>query len=128
MSLEGKTLNNICNTVHAIMQNASAGLRIPEAHKAQIVRKKISVFTYGLITELLKQDHSLDAGNVDLAYIQYLVIGGLQQKQAATVVNRTRDEFLNSAFGEECLQTASAVIIEWKSGNKDIKPYLEALL
>ncbi len=128
MSPENKNLHNVCNTVHTIMQLASKGLLIPAEHEARVVRKKISVFTYGLITELSKQDNSKDNIDVDLAYAEYLKMGGLDEEQAATVVKRTRDEFSDREFGEKCLHAAKNVIAQWKMGNKEIKPYLEALL
>jgi len=128
MPSDNEKLHDICNTVHTIMQLASKGLLIPVEHEARVVRKKISVFTYGLITELSKQEYVNNKLDVDVAYTEYLKMGGLNKEQAAIVAKRTRDEFSDREFGQKCLHAAENVFAQWKLGNKDIKPYLEALL
>ena len=54
----------------------------------------ISVFTYSIIKELAKHQ---DVHEDDI-YLRYLMGGGLNAEQANTIVNRTRDEFIQREF------------------------------
>ncbi len=114
----------MCNKVHSIMQDATKDLPIPDPNKARDSRKKISVFTYGVISELTAT-HKVYK---DKVYEKYLIMGGLSHDQADSIVRRTRDEFAQQEFGEKCLSSGRKAVIQWQSGDKNIKSLLEALL
>ena len=120
---EAKVLE-LCNTVHEILQHATKNLPIPDSQQTRDVRKKISVFTYGVIIELATENKL----NQDIVYANYLMMGGLSSKQSNTIVARTRDEFTQREFGEQCILSAKKVVTQWKSGNKNIGSLLEVLL
>ena len=46
-------VEKLCNVVHSIMQDATNNLPIPKPENTRLVRKKISVFTYGIIRKLV---------------------------------------------------------------------------
>ncbi len=117
-------LEQICSKVHEIMLAVTKGLPIPDKNKARDVRKKISVFTYGVVKEL-SADHSVHADDV---YLRYLMGGGLNAEQAHIIVDRTRDEFTQREFGQECMQLAKDVTHKWQDGNKDIEDALRKLI
>ena len=121
MSSTNEEIQSICNTVHTIMQCATKELLIPAEKEARVVRKKISVFTYGLIAGLSMSDK-------DKVFKQYLVMGGLNTEQAEIIVNRTRDEFAKREFGEKCLRTGKDVAVKWLSGDKNIQSLVEEML
>ena len=87
-------------------------------------RKKLSVFTYGIISVLAAQN-KLDK---DKVYERYLIMGGLNVNQADAIVSRTRDEFVKREFGEKCLTSGKHAVNQWISGDKNIQPLVEALL
>lgn len=117
-------IGELCNKVHSIMQDATKDLPIPPPNKARDSRKKISVFTYGVISELTAKC----AVQKDEVYQKYLIMGGLSLDQAVTIVKQTRDEFAKQEFSEKCLRMGREAVTHWQSGDKNIKPLLEALL
>ena len=124
MTEDDQRMIELCNTVHDVMQDATKDLPIPTPENTRDARKKISVFTYGVISELCIQDQL----NKDEVYVKYLMLGGLNLDQANTIVGRTRDEFSKREFGATCLQAGKNATIQWLSGNKDIQPFVEAFL
>lgn len=114
----------LCNKVHSIIQDATKDLPIPDPNKARDSRKKLSVFTYGVISELT----ATRTVHKDEVYQKYLIMGGLSVDQAVTIVKQTRDEFAKQEFSEKCLKTGREAVIHWQSGDKNIKQLLEALL
>ncbi len=114
----------ICNAVYGIMQIVTHDLPIPSSEKTRNIRKKISVFTYGIIIELTKEL----GVNEDSVYAKYLLMGGLNSEQADKIVARTRDEFCVYEFGDDCLKAANNVVNQWKAGDKDLQKYLIRLL
>lgn len=124
MSESNQKVLEICNTAHSIMQHATQGLPIPVPEKTRDTRKKISVFTYGVIVELCK-NNSL---NEETVYAHYLKMGGLTTEQANTVVTRTRDEFIKREFGGDCLKAATHVVHQWQTGDRNIQSVVKALL
>ena len=99
-------------------------LPIPAPEKTRDARKKISVFTYGIIVELSKNT----ALNEDVVYAHYLRMGGLNSEQANTIVTRTREEFIKREFGEDCLQVATHVVQKWQVGDKNFQSWVKQLL
>ena len=80
MSDEDQEIIEICNTVHSIMQSATHDLPIPDPKKTRDIRKKISVFTYGVIIELTEKNNTE----------KYMVV-------------TTTDEAINSSWTRETL-------------------------
>lgn len=117
-------LEEFCSQTHKIIQVATENLPVPAEDKARDIRKMMSVFTYSLIKELSSDS---DVHEDDI-YLRYLMGGGLNAKQAKTVVDRTRDEFTQREFGKECLQAGKEVVAKWNTGDKDIQPFLHNLL
>ncbi|MFK7815763.1 MAG: hypothetical protein AB8B92_05455 [Gammaproteobacteria bacterium] len=117
-------LEELCSQTHEILQVATQDFPVPAEEKARDIRKMMSVFTYSLIQEL----SSGTGVHEDDIYLRYLMGGGLNAKQAKTVVDRTRDEFTQREFGNECLQAGKEVVIKWQTGDKDIQSYLHNLL
>lgn len=117
-------LEELCSQTHEILQVATEDLPVPAKEKARDIRKMVSVFTYSLIKEL-SSDTEVHEDDI---YLRYLMGGGLNTKQAKAVVDRTRDEFTQREFGNECLQAGKEVVKKWKTGDKDIQPYLHNLL
>ncbi len=124
MSVDKQQIDLLCNEVHSIMMHATENLSVPDPKLARDIRKKISVFTYGIVSELADK-FKID---VDLAYEKYLMLGGLNTEQAKIIVKRTRDEFLLREYGENCMLTGRKVVRQWNSGNKNIQALIEALL
>ena len=118
------TLEEICSKTHDILQVATKDLPIPDQSKVRDVRKMISVFTYSIIKELAKDQEAHE----DDIYLRYLMGGGLTAEQARTIVNRTRDEFTQREFGDNCTQAGKTVVAKWQAGNKAIHGYLHDLL
>lgn len=114
----------LCNEVHSIMQNATKDLPIPAPNKARDSRKKISVFMYGVISELTATQKI----EKDEVYQKYLIMGGLSVDQAVTIVKQTRDVFAKQEFSEKWLRAGREAVIHWQSSDKNIKPLIEALL
>lgn len=118
------TLEELCSQTHEILQAATESLPVPAQEKARDVRKMMSVFTYSVIKELSSKTEVHE----DDIYLRYLMGGGLNAKQANTVVGRTRDEFIDREFGAECLLAGKEVVAKWRTGDKDIQAYLHNLL
>lgn len=117
-------LEKLCNTVHALMQDATTNLSIPSPEKARTARKKIAVFTYSIVREIAEE-----AGvNCEKLYEQYLLMGGLTQEQASIISRRTQEEFIFREFGEECIQAGKTAFHQWQSGDKDISPLIKGLI
>jgi len=121
---EHQKILELCNHVHSIMQDATRGLPIPDPQNARDARKKLSVFTYGVIHELT-ENIELD---IDEVYGKYLMMGGLNSNQANSIVKRTRDEFTKREFGEECLAVGKDVANKWLAGDKNIQSHMKNLL
>lgn len=118
------TLEELCSQTHEILQVATQDLPVPAQEKTRDVRKMVSVFTYSLIKEL---SSGTDVHEDDV-YLRYLMGGGLNTKQAKTVVDRTRDEFTEREFGAVCLHAGKKVVTKWLAGDKNIQSYLHNLL
>ena len=124
MSDDDQEILEICNTVHSIMQSATQDLPIPDPKKTRDIRKKISVFTYGVIIELTEKN-TLNKDNI---YRKYLMMGGLSNEQAKTIVTRTRDEFTQREFGADCLSAAHKAVNQWLAGDKNVQELVVKLL
>ena len=124
MSIDPNQIDLLCNEVHSIMMGATKDLPVPNPKNAKDIRKKISVFTYGVISQLTDQ-LKIDK---DKVYEKYLRMGGLSAEQAGTIVKRTRDEFLKREFGEICMESGKTAVRQWRSGDKNIQSLVEALL
>ena len=118
------SLEDICSNTHEILQVATKDLPIPDQSRVRDVRKMISVFTYSIIRELANEQ---DVHEDDI-YLRYLMGGGLSSNQAQTIVNRTRDEFLQREFGDDCIQAGKDVVNQWRAGDKAIQSNLHDLL
>ncbi len=118
------TLEELCSQTHKIFQVATQDLPVPTQEKARDTRKMVSVFTYSLI----KQLSSGTEVHEDDVYLRYLMGGGLNAKQAKTVVDRTRDEFSKREFAKECIQAGKDVVNKWLVDDKNIQSYLHNLL
>jgi len=117
-------LEELCSKTHDILQVATKDLPIPAEEKARDVRKMISVFTYSLIKEL---STDLDVHEDDI-YLRYLMGGGLSAEQGRNIINRTRDEFAQRAFGKACMQASKDVVSKWSAGDKNIQSILKRVL
>ncbi len=117
-------LEQFCSQTHEILLAATKDLPIPDKDKVRDVRKIISVFTYSVVKEL-SAGHDVHADDI---YLRYLMGGGLNAEQARVIVDRTRDEFTQREFGQDCMLLAKDVIHKWQSGDKDIKDGLHKLL
>ena len=117
-------IDKLCNEVHTIMIDASKNISVPDSRNARDIRKKISVFTYGVITQLTE---NLEV-DIDQVYEKYLTMGGLNRDQAQIIVKRTRDEFSKYDFGNQCMEFGRSAVRQWKSGEKNIQSIIEALL
>ncbi len=106
----------IAEKVHAIMQAVTKNLTIPDTKQASFVRKKISVFSYGIFVQLAEEANQ----DCDQAYSYYLTMGGLDKSQAATIVKRTRDEFSQMEFGEASMELGKAAAKMWNSDDTDL--------
>ncbi|MGI9227569.1 MAG: hypothetical protein ACR2PU_02140 [Gammaproteobacteria bacterium] len=124
MSSDPNKIDLLCNEVHSIMMGATKDLPVPNPKNARDIRKKISVFTYGVISQLADQAEI----DKDQVYEKYLVMGGLSTEQASIIVKRTRDEFLKREFGENCMESGKTAVRQWRSGDKNIQSIVEALL
>ena len=124
MSSDPNKIDLLCNEVHSIMMSATKDLPVPNPKYARDIRKKISVFTYGVISQLTDQAEI----DKDQVYEKYLVMGGLSTKQASIIVKRTRNEFLKREFGENCMESGKTAVRQWRSGDKNIQSIVEALL
>jgi len=124
MSSDQKQIDLLCNEVHSIMMGATKDLSVPDPKNARDIRKKISVFTYGVISQLTDQSEI----DKDQVYEKYLIMGGLSAEQADTIVKRTRDEFSKREFGEKCMESGKTAVSQWRSGDKNIQLIVEALL
>jgi len=117
-------LEELCSKTHEIFQVATEKLPIPTQEKTRDVRKMISVFTYSLIKELSTGTEVHE----DDIYLRYLMGGGLSADQARTIVDRTRDEFSKSKYGEKCLKAGKQAVSKWLAGDKNIQPVLIEVL
>lgn len=124
MLIDPNQIDLLCNEVHSIMMDATKDLPVPDPKYARDIRKKISVFTYGVISQLTDQS-KIDK---DKVYEKYLVMGGLSAETAGTIVKRTRDEFLEREFGKNCMESGKTAVRQWKTGDKNIQSIVEALL
>ena len=121
---EGKETLELCNTVQKIMRDATRDLPIPAPNKSRAARKRISVFTYGVISKLSVQSKL----NKDDVYREYLMMGGLNTEQANIIVRRTRDEFTQQEFGKKCFTSGEDAVKKWVSGDKKIQSLVAAFL
>lgn len=117
-------LEKICSQTHDILQAATQDLPIPEEEKVRDVRKMMSVFTYSVIKEL-SVVHDVHEDDI---YLRYLMGGGLSAAQARIIVDRTRDEFSQREFGQDCLKIGKDIAHKWLNGDKNIRDALHALL
>lgn len=124
MSINNITIEKICDEAHEILLVATSNFSVPSEKQARDVRKKISVFTYGVIDGLASNSEF----HKDEIYEKYLIRGGLSIEQAKIIVNSTRDEFSVRDYGNKLLQLGRDSANQWSSGNKNIKLSSEVLL
>ena len=87
-----------CDNVHAYIVAATKNIDPESIKDARLVRKKVSVFTYGVCSALAEQ-----AGiDIDELYYRYLLKGGLTSHQARVVVERTSLEFIKKDYAKGC--------------------------
>ena len=93
-----KNLTKMCDEVHAVVEKATLNLTPPRDEQAALVRKKMSVFTFGICSVIAQRE---EADSEEL-YYRYLLKGGLRSHQARIVVERTRLEFMQNDYGRDC--------------------------
>ena len=93
-----KNFNEMCDEVHALVDLATRNITPPKDDQAALVRKKMSVFTFGICSVIAERER---VDNEEL-YYQFLLKGGLHSHQARVVVERTRLEFMQNDYGENC--------------------------
>ena len=87
-----------CDNVHAFIVTATKNIDPESIQDARLVRKKVSVFTYGVCSAVAEQ-----AGiDKDELYYRYLLKGGLATHQARVVVERTSLEFIKKDYAKGC--------------------------
>ena len=93
--------------VHAYIQQATRDI-VPPAHRGvALVRKKMSVFTFG-ICQAVAVRASADCEEL---YYQCLLKGGLERHAARVVVERTCLEFMRKEYGEPCFNAGKQFVI-----------------
>ena len=95
---KARNLDGLCDEVHAVIQQATQNVSPPEEKQAALVRKKMSVFTFGVCSVVAKRE-TVDSEEL---YYRYLLKGGLHSHQARIIVERTRLEFIQKEYGENC--------------------------
>ena len=101
-----------CDNVHAYIVSATKDINPGKIKDARLVRKKVSVFTYG-VCSAVAEGASLDK---DELYFRYLLKGGLASHQARVVVERTSLEFIKKDYAKGCFDAGYQNVMKNGSG------------
>ena len=113
-----------CDNVHAYIVSATKDINPGNIKDARLVRKKVSVFTYGVCSALAEQA-SIDK---DELYYRYLLKGGLTSHQARVVVERTSLEFIKKDYATGCFDAGYQNVMDNEPDNKINSQKLSELL
>lgn len=97
-----------CNDVHEYILAATKGFETENIKDARLVRKKVSVFTYGVCVAVAEKV-ILDK---DELYFRYLLKGGLKIHQARVVVERTSLEFIKKDYAKGCFDAGYQLVTD----------------
>ena len=117
-------LDLLCERVHAYIQLATQELVPPPDQDAAIVRKKMSVFNFGICAAIATQE-SVDR---DELYYQFLLKGGLNSHPARVVVERTNREFVQKEYGKKCFNAGKKFVNNQNSTAEKIELNISELL
>lgn len=117
-------LNLLCESVHKYIQLATQDMVPPSEQDTALVRKKMSVFTFGICTAIATQE-SVDCGEL---YYQFLLKGGLNSHAARVVVERTSMEFAQKEYGEKCFNAGKKFANNQNSTAEKIELNISELL
>lgn len=105
-------LQQLAEQMHALILRETQDL-LPPTHDVELIRKKMSVFAYGIATEL-----SVAAAiDPEELYHHYLMQSGLSKHQAHVVVERTSLVHMQADFADECFQVGRKAAA--KNSNSD---------
>lgn len=117
-------LDSLVEQLHFIMMHVTRNLGIPSAEKAEEVRMKMAVFTYGVATGLVTKTSE----NAKQLYFQYLHKSGLSEQRAHVMVERTSNLHMKKDFGPPCIQAGKDAVTELDKGDSHYQFDIKGLL
>ncbi len=112
------------NKVHEYILSVTKDFKPEKIQDTRLVRKKVSVFTYGVCVALAEQD-SIDK---DELYYRYLLKGGLKTHQARVVVERTSLEFIKKDYATGCFDAGYQLVVKNSTTKNINSQYFSELL
>ncbi len=121
---KNKSYDSACQAVHQFITHATKELVPDKFSDVRLVRKKMSVFTYGVCAGYV-EDTALDK---DELYYRYLLKGGLKKHRARVVVERTGLEFKRQDFAKGIFEAGYEFVVNSNQDKKINSPDLNELL
>ena len=112
-----------CQAVHNYILSVTQEFEPEKIKDVRLVRKKMSVFTFGICVALAEQASLVK----EELYYRYLLKGGLKTHQARVVVERTSLEFLKKDYATACFDAGYQIVVNNDSDKKINSQYFSEL-